>query len=195
MEFNEKLQELRKRKGLTQEQLAESLYVSRTAVSKWESGRGYPNIDSLKRVADFFSVTIDDLLSDSDTPAAAEEKTEPETPVLLRRIFSLLDLSVVLLLILPFFGQASAEGIRGVSLLALTGISPLIRGIYFGVLAGMTAAGVLTLFSPDDRNPVRLSLSLNAAGMLVFILSPQPYAAAFLFFLLAVKAFFLLKKP
>lgn len=194
MEFNEKLQELRKRKGLTQEQLAESLYVSRTAVSKWESGRGYPNIDSLKRVAEFFSVTIDDLLSDSDT-SAAEEKTEPETPVLRRRIFSLLDLSVVLLLILPFFGQASAEGIRGVSLLALTGISPLIRGIYFGVLAGMTAAGVLTLLSPDDRHPVRLSLSLNAAGMLVFILSPQPYAAAFLFFLLAVKAFFLPKKP
>ena len=46
MEFHEKLQELRKQKGLTQEELAESLYVSRTAISKWESGRGYPNIDS-----------------------------------------------------------------------------------------------------------------------------------------------------
>ena len=47
MEFHEKLQELRKKKGLTQEELAKELYVSRTAISKWESGKGYPNIDSL----------------------------------------------------------------------------------------------------------------------------------------------------
>lgn len=54
MEFNEKLQELRKQKGLTQEQLAEVLYVSRTAISKWESGRGYPSIDSLKEISKEF---------------------------------------------------------------------------------------------------------------------------------------------
>lgn len=63
MEFHEKLQELRKKRGLTQEELAEALYVSRTAISKWESGRGYPNIDSLKELSNFFSVSIDDLLS------------------------------------------------------------------------------------------------------------------------------------
>ena len=57
MEFNEKLQELRKQKGLTQEELAELLYVSRTAISKWESGRGYPNIDSLKAIARFLKMT------------------------------------------------------------------------------------------------------------------------------------------
>ena len=61
MEFGEKLRELRKARSLTQEQLAEALYVSRTAVSKWESGRGYPSIDSLKEVSRFFSVTIDEL--------------------------------------------------------------------------------------------------------------------------------------
>ena len=62
MEFHEKLQELRKSKGLTQEELAEALYVSRTAVSKWESGRGYPSIDSLKEISRFFGVTIDELI-------------------------------------------------------------------------------------------------------------------------------------
>ena len=46
MEFNEKLQELRKQKGLTQEELAEVLFVSRTAISKWEMGISYPDLFS-----------------------------------------------------------------------------------------------------------------------------------------------------
>ena len=73
MEFNEKLQELRKQKGLTQEELAEVLFVSRTAISKWESGRGYPNIDSLKAISKFFGVTIDKLLSGDELLTIAEE--------------------------------------------------------------------------------------------------------------------------
>ena len=73
MEFNEKLQELRKNKGLTQEELAEALYVSRTAISKWESGRGYPSIDSLKAIAKYFSVAIDELLSSDEVLSIAEE--------------------------------------------------------------------------------------------------------------------------
>jgi transcriptional regulator with XRE-family HTH domain len=73
MEFHEKLQELRKRRGLTQDELAMSLYVSRTAVSKWESGRGYPSIDSLRAIARFFSVTVDELLSSDELLSAAEE--------------------------------------------------------------------------------------------------------------------------
>jgi len=63
MEFNDKLQQLRKEQGLTQEQLAEELYVSRSAISKWESGRGYPSFDSLKAISKLFSVSVDDLLS------------------------------------------------------------------------------------------------------------------------------------
>ena len=66
MEFHERIQELRKGKGLTQEELAQALYVSRTAVSKWESGRGYPNIDSLKALSKFYSVSIDELLSSEE---------------------------------------------------------------------------------------------------------------------------------
>ena len=79
MEFHEKLQELRKQKGITQEALAESIFVSRTAISKWESGRGYPNIDSLKAIARFFGITVDELLSSNELLTIAEsdqKKTE-----------------------------------------------------------------------------------------------------------------------
>ena len=63
----------RKDKKLTQEELAQALFVSRAAISKWESGRGYPNIDSLKGLAQFFSVTIDELLSGGEALTIAEE--------------------------------------------------------------------------------------------------------------------------
>ena len=76
MEFNEKLQELRKSRGLTQEELAEALFVSRTAVSKWESGRGYPSIDSLKEISKYFSVTIDELLTGEKLISIAERENK-----------------------------------------------------------------------------------------------------------------------
>lgn len=63
MEFNEKLKELRSSRGLTQEELAEALFVSRTAISKWESGKGYPDITLLEPIADAFSVSVAELLS------------------------------------------------------------------------------------------------------------------------------------
>ena len=94
MEFNEKLQELRKHKGLTQEELAELLFVSRTAVSKWESGRGYPNIDSLKAIARFFGVTIDELLSGDELLTIAEKDTEQKENHIRDLVFGLLDISV-----------------------------------------------------------------------------------------------------
>ena len=62
MELHEKLQKLRTNENLTQEDLAAKLFVSRTAISKWESGRGYPSIDSLKAIAKHFHVTIDELI-------------------------------------------------------------------------------------------------------------------------------------
>ena len=71
MEFNEKLQELRKGKKLTQEELAQDLFVSRTAISKWESGRGYPSIDSLKEISRYFSVSIDELICPQEIISAA----------------------------------------------------------------------------------------------------------------------------
>lgn len=62
MKFEENLRELRKQNGLSQEELAEQLNVSRQAVSKWENGSGYPELDKLMALCEMFHCTMDDLL-------------------------------------------------------------------------------------------------------------------------------------
>ena len=63
MVVSEKLQILRKNKGLTQEELAENLGVSRQAVAKWESGDSVPDIDKCSLLAQLFEVSLDDLVN------------------------------------------------------------------------------------------------------------------------------------
>ena len=199
MEFNEKLQELRKQKGLTQEELAEVLFVSRTAVSKWESGRGYPNIDSLKAIAKFFKVTIDELLSGDELLTIAEENTRQKENQFRDLVFGLLDCSVAMFFFLPFFRQKEAAPIQAVSLLSLSQIASYLKIAYFVVVTGIVASGILTLAlqccneAVWVKNKSKLSVVCNAIGTLLFIISSQPYAAAFLFLFLAMKVLMLMK--
>lgn len=200
MEFHEKLQELRKRKGLTQEELAESLYVSRTAISKWESGRGYPNIDSLKAIAKFFSVTVDDLLSGDEVLIIAQEDQKQRQIQFRDLAFGLLDMSVALSFFIPLFGQKADGYAQATSLLMLTDIATYLRVAYFAVVLGMVAVGILTLALQNfhgafwARNKSAISLLVNVIAVFLFIISSQPYAAAFVFLFLTIKAIMLIHK-
>jgi transcriptional regulator with XRE-family HTH domain len=62
MIFGEKLKSERKKRGWSQEELAEKLFVSRQSVSKWETGLNYPSIEVIIKLSDLFEVTIDELL-------------------------------------------------------------------------------------------------------------------------------------
>ena len=201
MEFNEKLQALRKQKGLTQEELAEALYVSRTAISKWESGRGYPSIDSLKAIATFFSVTVDELLSSGEILTIAETDHKHQAGHFRDLVFGLLDVSVAMLFFLPFFGQTVNGVLSEVSLLNLTNARTYLTVAYWIILIGLVAWGILAL-SLQNVGAIlwkhlkhTVSLLVNVAGVLLFIVSAQPYAAALLFVFLIIKAMVLLKKP
>ena len=200
MEFHEKLQELRKQKGLTQEELAESLYVSRTAISKWESGRGYPNIDSLKAISKFFSVTIDELLSGEEVLTIAEENQKQKEAYLRDMVFGLLDLSAAIVFFVPFFGQKADGYVQAISLLFLTEIAPYLKAAYFVIVIGMVVFGISTLVLQNYRgafwvrNKSILSLLINTATALLFIISSLPYAAAFVFVFLVIKVVMLIKK-
>ena len=76
MKFNEKLQKLRKENQMSQEQLADLLEVSRQAVSKWESGTTYPEMDKLLMLCKIFKCTLDELTNDDISDITVEEKEE-----------------------------------------------------------------------------------------------------------------------
>ena len=193
MEFNEKLQQLRKQKALTQEELAKALYVSRTAISKWESGRGCPNIDSLKAISEFFGVSIDELLSGDELLSIAEENLRENKKHVRILVFGLLDCSAVLLLFLPFFGDKTAEMVRAVSLVGLSQTTAYLKAAYYVLVFGLMLTGILNLALQNCslsfwlKNSTKISLAVNGLGMLLFIISLQPYAAVFFLIILAIK--------
>ena len=199
MEFNEKLQELRKNKGLTQEELAEALYVSRTAISKWESGRGYPSIDSLKEIAKYFSVTIDELLSSDEVLSIAEEDNKQKEKHLKSLVLGLLDISVLMFFFLPFFGQKANGVVQEVSLLSLNEITTYLKTAYYAIVISIAVYGILTLTFQNcqkvfwTKNRDKISLILNAVAVFLFIISSQVYAGAFLFIFIVIKALMFIK--
>ena len=83
MEFNNKLYELRKQKGLSQEELAGRLNVSRQTISKWEVGESTPDMDNLVSISELFGVSLDELVLDR-TPA----KEQPSVQVVRSELYS-----------------------------------------------------------------------------------------------------------
>ena len=201
MEFHQKLQELRRTRGVTQEELAQSLYVSRTAISKWESGRGYPNLESLKAIAEYFSVTVDQLLSSEELLPVAAEMQEDKKTRLRDLTLGLPDCGTGLLLFLPFFRQTAEEGVRAISLVALAGTGRFLPVLYlfFVIATGLWGIAMLALQGCDKapwvRGKYKTSCALSGICVLLFIAGLQPYAAVFVFLLLCVKAFLLIRQP
>ena len=199
MELGQKIQELRKNRGLTQEELAAALFVSRTAISKWESGRGYPNIDSLKAIAAFFSVTVDALLSADEMLVLAESAQKSTARQFRDLAFGLADLAAVLLLFLPLFADRSGAGVQAVSLLSL-GMDTHPSNVYLllVIATALTGACTLILHNREVRSwqkiKTELSLACSTLSVLDFILGLHPYAAAFAFALLAMKVILLLRR-
>lgn len=175
------------------------LYVSRTAISKWESGRGYPNLDSLRAIAKFFSVTVDELLSCNEVLEIAEEDQKQKETHFRDLAFGLLDLCVAMLLFLPLFAERG-NGVRSVSLLFANGLQPWLKISCFSIVIGMIALGILTLALQNYQGDFwikqkhLLSLVLSSVAGLLLIVSLQPYAAIFVLILLAIKTVILIKR-
>ena len=199
MEFNEKLQDLRKNKGLTQEELAEALYVSRTAISKWESGRGYPSIDSLKDISKFFSVSIDDLLSGEKLLSLAEKENKSNIKNICDLLFGIVDLFSLILIILPLYPNTIDGYVYSVNLLNYTQVAELNKIIYWIMFVLLVIVGILKVLltrlkvEKGNKILVEISIVISILMVLFLALTREVYAVVVAFLLLMVKGILFLK--
>lgn len=199
MEFYEKLQALRKSRGLTQEELAEALYVSRTAISKWESGKGYPSIDSLKGIATYFSVTVDELLSGEKLLSIAERENKSNIQKMCDLLFGMVDVCAFILIVLPLYPKTVDGYIYSVSLLAYTETTPLNRMIYWVMFVSLIISGVIKLLlvkmktGKGHRILTDISIGIHILMVLYLAMAREPYAVTMAFLLLTIKGMLLLK--
>ena len=193
MEFHEKLQELRKSRGLTQEELAQDLYVSRTAISKWESGRGYPNIDSLKELSAYFSVSIDDLLSGEKLLSLAERENRSNLQSMRHLLSGMADIGSFLLILLPLYPNTLDGFVYSVNLLHYTQVTPLQRLLYWFLYLALILTGIVRILYTKLKTKkvphlvTGLSMVLSSLAIVSLAVAREPYA------ILVTFAFFVVK--
>ena len=191
MELNEKLQELRKSKGMTQEELAEVLYVSRTAISKWESGRGTPSIDSLKQISAFFSVSIDDLLSAEKALSLAEQEHKVCQQNQIHLWNGIIDICSAGLIFLPLYPNVVGQIVCAVNLFSYA--NRFNRSICMLLFWALILTGVVkTLLACLGRKKEQdfltaLSIALSILSVLFLTAARISYATAVAFLLLILK--------
>ena len=199
MEFGEKIQKLRNQNKWTQEQLAEKLYVSRTAVSKWESGKGYPNIDLLKDIAKLFNKTIDELLSSEEIIDIAKEENTTNIKRKNNLIYGLLDIISVLFIFLPLYAHKTEGFVYSVPLISTNDISNIIKISYFVVLSILSIIGIIELIMNFIENKKVqkivniISLGLETISTIFFAISRQAYLTAIIFIILIIKIAVIIK--
>ena len=199
MEFNEKLQELRKSRGLTQEDLAQALFVSRTAISKWESGRGYPGIDSLKEIAKYFSVTIDELLSGEKLITIAENENRHNIRRLCNLFLGITDLMSLMLIVLPLYPNPVNGFVYAVNLINYKDTTPMIRLIHWILFLFLSMIGavkiILTECKIEKGQKYATACSMVTGIFTVFFLAMtrEAYATTAAFLLLIIKGILLIK--
>ena len=193
MEFNEKLVQLRNSRNMTQDELAEALYVSRAAVSKWESGRGLPSIDSLKDIAKFFSVSIDELLSGEKLLSLAEKENSSNTRKICDIIFGVADLLSFVLFVLPLYPSTIEGFVYSVSLLSYTETSKINIAVYWVLFALLVLSGAVKLIFAKlkaekcSKASAYVSLVVSMVTVLFLALTREAYALVVVFLLFVIK--------
>ena len=183
MAFGDRLQEVRKRSGLTQEEFAEQLQVSRQAVSKWESGRGYPEMEKLLYICSRCGTTMDELFADELPKKDADEPREGNPSLAASSFKSALGnfynnlspynklIGGVLLVVIVLLGPAYAYVLRVLK----GGTDDVMTAIWLGALvvfaiAEAATAGLVSIWFVGGSAAAMIAAAFGAPLWLQFLL-------------------------
>lgn len=207
-EFGEKLRSLREERGMTQQTLAEQLYVTRQAVSRWECGARYPDLLMAKRIADTMEVSVDELISGEEMKRDMEKEKVLKAPLAGTVQTMLYAIAFIAWLLITFIAgliltSAKTEGMP----VTITNISGMIgNGLFLFVL------GLGLYFSVKEKlSPRKTAVMMSAVffismciGIVSGIAEGQKNNAAFIpyfvsimynvFQIFAVYTFFTVKR-
>lgn len=195
MEFSEKMQKLRKQNNLTQEELAAKLFISRTAISKWESGKGYPSIEVLKQISSLFGVSVDDLLSSKQILELAEQDKIHKLKKNNGLIFGMLDLLMIIMLILPLYAFKVNNTIYQTTLLGQNDLLNYVKISYLMGYISIFIIGIieviLSILEKEQtlKRLTVISITIHIFLVLFLIITKEPYACSMVFILLIFKLF------
>ena len=121
-------------------------------MAKWESGRGLPNIDSLKAISKVFSISIDELLSGEEIIQAAENEKRENAVHLRNILYGLMDIMCAVFFFVPIFGERDGNYIRSVSVLNLQFIQKYMVVSYIVILGLIVLYGLLEIILQNFQN-------------------------------------------
>ena len=143
MEISERLKEIRQNAGMTQEEVAEKIMVSRVTVSHWENGKSLPDIVSLISLSDLYSISLDELLK-GDSKMTEKVKKDAKEAKNNKRLIGITAILVIAVLL-----------VYGVSIIVGGGFKDFCEGAIWWVLIAIGLAASMTYLGETEPNEDR----------------------------------------
>lgn len=195
MELSKKIKQIRNDNKLTQEQFAEKMLVSRTAVSKWENGTCYPSIDSLKYMSQTFNISLDKLLSSEEIMELAKTENQSNISKYNGLLFCLLDIVRIIFIFLPLYSYKTNDFVYSVSLFNSNDLGSILKIIFMLIYIMFLILGIIELiFNYKGNNGLinKISLFLDVISIFILLFTKQPYVIALMFLIFIIKIVMLL---
>ncbi|WP_455615779.1 helix-turn-helix transcriptional regulator [Eisenbergiella sp.] len=156
VEFGEKVKKLREEKGMTQQTMADQLYVTRQAVSRWECGARFPDLLTAKKIAQILEVSVDELLSGEELKKSIEKApvlSAPMSNMIQTILYAVASAAYLLMLVFSLYSFFPAQALKGTPAGEITAVNVI---TVIGYLVNLCALAAGLVFSAQNSlSPVK----------------------------------------